>query len=121
MSFMLQLFGICVSFVMLIIVINMIRTRKLQNEYSTIWIFVVAMIFLASIFSNKIIYLTSRIKGEANEVTLLFFAAVFFLLLLIVMSVKLSTQNSQILELSQEIGILEEQIDSLKKDIRRKR
>ncbi len=115
MSLLLQLFGIGASILMLTIVVRMIRTRKMQNEYSTLWIFIVVLLFFASVFSNHIVKLVTWIKGDANEVTLLVFATVFITLILILFSVKLSTQKAQILELSQELAILEEKIDFFKK------
>lgn len=121
----LQLVGIILSVIVLVVVLRMIRKRKLQNEYSAIWFFVAVLMLIASIFIDTIIQLLAMIKGDANEVTLLYFTMLFVLFFLILISVKLSTQKAQIIELSQEVGLLGERVESgcdrVKEKIRNKK
>jgi hypothetical protein len=114
----LQILGIIASLTIFVIVVKMIRGRKLQDEYSSIWIFIALALFLGSVFSRFIIGLITRILG--TEVTMLYFVVIFVLLFLVLVSVKLSVQKAQITNLFQENALLGERITSLEAKLRRK-
>ncbi len=114
MTYKLLFLGLIVSFLILGVAIVLIKKNKLSEEYSSIWIILSFVIVLATLFSNQILSLYSKIKGQegTGPEVLLFFSLIFVVFFLIFLSVKLSTYKKRIVRLTQEVALLNEKVGS---------
>lgn len=101
-----QIIGIISAILILGVVLNLVRRRRLREEYS--WLWLVASIFYL-ILSIKPDWITTigNFVGINNTVTfLLFLALIFIVLILINYSVNLSKLNNQMKDVAQNIALL---------------
>ena len=92
--------------IVLITVVELVRRRKLKEEYSLLWVLTgVALVVLAS-WSSLLSRLTNLIGGTLPTSTLFFFAIVFVFALVLHFSVRVSFLERKVTSLVQEIGLL---------------
>ena len=94
----------------LILVLELVRRRKLRDEYSWVWIATsVLLIVLAA--QHDLLITMSRWIGAASTVSTLFFGALVFLLALVLQfSVRLSRLTHRHRTLAQRVGLLEQEL-----------
>lgn len=99
-------FAIITSVVSLAVILELVRRRKLREEYSLLWILTaVGMIALASWYG--LIELVTHVIGAVTPTTTLFMFALLFLLLISVhFSTVISRLTQQVRRLTQELAIL---------------
>ncbi len=115
MSLVLRIFLIVVSFISIIYVIRRIRKAKLRIDYSLFWIIVSVLIMLLAIFSGVAIRLATMM-GVMSAVNLIYLVMIFILLLHnFSMTMKISSLESKINNLTEEIAI-REKINNDKKE-----
>tara|TARA_Y100000031_G_C8199735_1_gene375603 strand:- start:1104 stop:1388 length:285 start_codon:yes stop_codon:yes gene_type:complete len=85
----------------------MIKRKKLTDEYATLWLVTSFMFLLGAIFSKVIFTIYKLIKGTTGSGLgiLLFLAIIMIIFLLIIISSKLSVQQEQIKNITQSIGL----------------
>lgn len=107
MSLVLRIFLIVVSFISIIYVIRRIRKAKLRIDYSLFWIIVSVLIMLLAIFPGVAIKLATMM-GVMSAVNLIYLVMIFILLLHnFTMTMKVSSLESKINNLTEEIAIRE--------------
>lgn len=94
----------------LVLVLELVRRRKLREEYSWVWITTsVLLIVLAA--QHDLLITLSRWIGAASTVSTLFFGALVFLLALVLQfSVRLSRLTHRHRTLAQRVGLLEQEL-----------
>jgi hypothetical protein len=109
----LDLFGIA----LIVLIINMVRTRKLHPAFAVIWLLaLVGMIVIISI-QPLLFFVTQVIVGAifpASALTLLAFVLVFGML--IFFSMQLSIISARQVEMAQKIALYELQAQERKED-----
>lgn len=107
MPFRQQLVAIVISVGILALIIELVRKRRLREEYSVLWILTGVTILVLSLRFSLLQALT-RLIGVALPVsTLFFFGLVFLVLVSLQFSVKISGLSNQMQELAQRIALLE--------------
>lgn len=109
-----KIFALIVSISLFLAIFEMVRRRKVKEEYSWLWLIVsVAMLIL--VLWDGLLYFMSRLIGAEDPLTTLFlFGFLFLLLVNIDYSIKISGHKEQIKKLAQWIGILSEKLENLK-------
>lgn len=93
----------------------MIRKQKIELKYTLLWLLLSFISILLSIFP-KITYKMSQILGIETPVNTLFLIGIIGSLLIIFsLTVALSRNSSRIKDLTQELGILKEELLELKR------
>jgi hypothetical protein len=102
-----QVFAIAAAVVTLMVIMELVRRRRLREEYSWLWILTtLAMLLLASWYG--LIEWLSRLIGAVTPTTTLFLFALMFLLMLNVhFSTVISRLTQQVRRLTQELAIRE--------------
>lgn len=101
-----QIIGVISAMLILGIVLNLVRQRRLREEYSWLWLLASFFYLVLSIKPNWITAI-GNIMGINNTVTfLLFLALIFIVLILINYSVNLSKLNNQMKDVAQNIALL---------------
>ncbi|MBN2301124.1 MAG: DUF2304 domain-containing protein [Lentisphaerae bacterium] len=110
MSLTLQLLGIIVGIIMIGVILYLIRHKKLQEEFSTLWLMMAGGICLFAFLANPLYKLYALLKGDTGygPGILLFAAFVVLFFLVLFLSVKLSHVSRNLVTLAQKLGILQE-------------
>lgn len=101
-----QIIAIIFSLSIFIGVIDLIRRRKLKEQYSILWLASSAILLLLSIW-RELLHKVAYMAGVAYPPSLLFLIAFLFLLLIVLhFSVIISTLSENNKKLAQEIALL---------------
>lgn len=108
-----QIFALLVSGMMFVLVIELVRRRRLREEYSVLWLATSVVIFVLVLKYDWLVALTHWI-GAALPTTTLFIGALIFLTLVsIQFCIKISQLTDQVKNLSQDNALLRHQVETL--------
>lgn len=106
-----QLFALFICVVIFVLTIDLVRTRRLREEYSVIWMATSCIMFVLVLRYDWLVALTNLI-GAALPTTTLFIGAIVFLMLIAVQfSIKLSKISEQLKNLTQENALLRAELE----------
>lgn len=106
-----KILAILLSVGLIILIFELVRRRKLREEYSWLWMLTGVVIFVLVIWHDLLLFVT-RLLGIALPASTIFLFGVFFLILInLYFSVKISTLVTQVKELAQRQAILESFIE----------
>lgn len=101
-----QIFSILVSLAVFVLTIDMVRKKRLREEYSLLWLGTSVMMLTLIIRYDWLLALTKLI-GAVLPTTTLFLGSILFLVLLSVQfSIKISKLSNQVKDLVQENALL---------------
>jgi hypothetical protein len=106
MTDVLHIVSLGVSGLLLVLVLELVRRRKLTEEYSFIWI-VGAVGLLVMSSSREVLHVSAALLGIAYPPALLLLVVIFFFFVTsLYFSVVVSQQRQQIERLTEELAIL---------------
>ncbi len=97
----------------LILVVNLVRQRQLQERYALLWLLAGLVLTLAPLFSNVLDRIAYALGIEYPPALLLLLAIIGLMLIIFQLSLALSHNSDQLKVLSQELGLLRQQLDAL--------
>lgn len=101
-----------VSFLLIVVIIELVRRRKLREEFSWLWILAGFTALVVGEWYGLQLFLT-RISGAVSSTSILFFLCIVFLMALnIHMATKISLLMTQVKNLTQELSILQHEVES---------
>jgi hypothetical protein len=106
-----KVFAIILSIFLIIVIIELVRQRKLREEYSWLWILTGFSLLLLVIWHDLLVKITTFIGAVLPTSTLFFFGLIFMILINIHYSVKISALTTQIKNITQEITLLKADIE----------
>ncbi len=107
--------SVCLSVVLLLYILEMVRRRRLREEYSLLWLFGSGVILLLSIKQSWLIYLAKAV-GIAYPPSFLFLLGILFVLLILVhFSIAISKLHQMNKRMAQEIALLKEEADKARR------
>ena len=110
-----QFVAIAGAVAILLIVVELVRRRKLREEYSWVWIATTVGILVLALNRSLLTTISGWI-GAASSVSTLFFGAIVFLIALTVQfSVRLSRLTHRQRTLAQRLALLEEELAETRK------
>lgn len=102
----LKLFVILLGVGIFLGIIELVRRRKLREEYSFIWL-ITGFTFVFLALDNDILVVVSQFIEIAVPMNTLFFLALMFvMLLLLYFSLRISSLTTQVKNLAQQIALL---------------
>lgn len=108
-----QIFALFVSVLVFIVVVDMVRRRRLREEYSVLWLLTSVIMFVLVFRYDWLVGLTALI-GAGLPTTTLFLSSIIFLMLLSVQfCIKISKLTDQVKNLSQENSLMKLEIETL--------
>ena len=111
-----RLVAIAVAVIILVTVLELVRRRKLREEYSILWIGTAGILLILALFRGLILEFAAMI-GAATTPSALFFGALLFLLLLALQfSIRLSRLTDRNRFLAQRMALLEEELKQVKRE-----
>jgi len=109
-----QLVAIVLAAAVLALVVELVRRRKLREEYSWVWVLTAVLLIALALHQDFIVTISAWI-GSATATSTLFFGATLFLLLLALQfSVRLSKLTHRHKTLGQRVALLEQELEHLR-------
>ena len=105
MPFRQQALAITISVAILILIIELVRKRRLREEYAVLWIVTGVTLLVLALRFSLLQQLTRLISMVLPVSTLFFFALSFLMLLSLQFSVKISALTNQVQELAQRLAL----------------
>ncbi|MEA1963816.1 MAG: DUF2304 domain-containing protein [Candidatus Aerophobetes bacterium] len=106
-----KIMAISLSVGLLIIIFELVRRKKLREEYSWLWMLTGVIILILAVWYDLLLFI-AHLVGAALPASVLFFLGIFFLVLInLYFSVKVSTLTTQVKKLTQEIAILNRRVE----------
>ena len=101
-----KIFALTVCCVVFLLTVELVRKRRLREEYSVLWLLISVVMFLLVLNYDWLVLLTHLI-GAALPTTTLFLGAIVFLMLIVMQfSIKLSELADKVKNLAQENALL---------------
>ena len=100
---------------MLIIIIDLVRRRKLREEYSWLWLMTGAGILILTLWFDLLKWVTHLVGAITPSSTIFLFAFLFLIFISLHFSVVISKLTDRHKELAQRYAILELELNELKK------
>lgn len=95
---------------LLALIVQLIRTRRLREEYALIWLAAGVTIFALSVFGGLVNWLAGLLRVRYPPTLILVAGLLFALIILLSQSVTISTQADRLRDLAQYVGLLEERL-----------
>ncbi len=111
----LQILAATISVALLVYVLELVRRQKLTFKYAFAWLLVSVLAIGVSIFDGIVFAVAAWLGFELPSNFIFFALFCIFILLSLLLTVFLCQQNSRNDAMAQKIGILEMEIDRLKK------
>ena len=111
-----QLVAAIMSIGLIVFIFELVRRRRLREEYSWLWMLSGAVILLFALCYPALGWVTTLIGAKVPTSTLFFFGFFFLILICIHYAVKVSTLTMQVKNLMQELAILREEAVRRRKD-----
>lgn len=115
MTFKQQIFALIISLGVFILTLELVRKKRLREEYSLLWLVTSLSMIVLIIKYDWLISLTNLI-GAVLPTTTLFLGSILFLVLLAVQfSIKISMLSNQLKDLVQENALLRYEFEKAQK------
>lgn len=114
MFFRQKLFAILVVVFLLLLIFELVRRRKMREEYSFLWLLCGVSILILVVWYDLLLLLTKIIGAVLPTTTLFIFALIFLFLIALHFCIKISKLTDKIINLSQELAILKMDIENKK-------
>lgn len=101
-----KIFALCLSISLFIVIIDLVRRRKLREEFCWLWITAGIMILVLAMWYDLLERIT-RLIGAALPTTTIFLFGIFFLVAITIhYSVRLSELTAKVKNLAQELALM---------------
>ena len=107
MSIQQKVFAILVSIFIFIIIINLVKNKKLKEEYSWLWLLTGFLIIIMVLWYDLLLMLTHLIGAVLPTTTLFIFSILFLICLALNFAIKISALTDQVKNLSQKVSLME--------------
>jgi hypothetical protein len=116
-----RVLAIAASVALLLGVLELLRRRRLKEEYSVLWTLTAVTLLVLSIFPDLLMTATKGIGAVLASSTLFLTALVFAMLMLLHFSVRISVLERGFTSLVQELGLMAVERDSLREELEESR
>ena len=102
------LVSLIATFVLMLVVLELVRRRRLQERYSVLWLLTSGCLFLLAAWSSLLSRISDSLGIRTPSNALFVVAAGFFLAVLLHFSIAMSRLSEQCSRLAQRLAMLEE-------------
>lgn len=97
--------ALAISVVLMVLIVELVRRRKLREEYSWLWLSLSVAMFVLALWPGFLHFVTGLIGAVVSTSTLFFFALLFLMLINIQFSVEISSLRTQVKNLAQQLSL----------------
>lgn len=112
-----RIIAIVGSIMMLVFVLELVRRRRLKEEYSVLWTITAVTLLVMSVWFGLLLKLTHAIGAVQPASTLFFVALIFVVVMLLHFSVRISHLERNHTTLVQELGLATMERDRLRAEL----
>ncbi|HEY3308711.1 MAG TPA: DUF2304 domain-containing protein [Desulfuromonadaceae bacterium] len=105
-----QLFSLLICLFVFAFTVNMVRKRRLREEYSVLWLCTSILMFVLVLKYDLLVKITNLIGAGLPTTTLFLCANLFLILIAMQFSIRISKHSDQIKNLAQENALLKEEL-----------
>jgi hypothetical protein len=102
-----QIVALSISIALLVLIMELIRRRRLREEYSVLWFLTGFAIVILASWYDLLVAVTRFIGAVVPTSTLFFFAFIFLILVSLQFSVRISTLDNRVKYLAQQLALLD--------------
>jgi hypothetical protein len=106
-----KVFAIIASLLIMALVVELVRRRKLREEYSWLWLLTGGFIILLVVWYDLLVLITHLIGAIAPTTTLFIFGLIFLMLISLHYSIQISKLSHQVKEMAQQLTLLRGQVE----------
>jgi hypothetical protein len=106
---------------LLLLVLELLRRRRLKEEYSVLWTLTAITLLVMAIFPDLLMTLTKGVGAVLASSTLFLTALIFSMLMLLHFSVRISVLERGFTSLVQELGLMAVERDTLRQELEESR
>lgn len=106
-----QIFAILTAIAVFLMIVELVRRRRLREEYSWLWLLTGAGMILLVVWYRLLLYITRFIGAGTPVTTLFLFSTLFLLIIAVHFSVIISKLTVQIKNLTQELALLQNRLE----------
>jgi hypothetical protein len=110
-----KVFALLICCLVFIVTINLVRKRRLREEYSVLWLVTSLLMFVLVIRYEWLVALTGFIGAGLPTTTLFIGSLVFLMLIAVQFSIKISLLTDQVKNLAQENALLRAEVADSKR------
>jgi hypothetical protein len=104
-----RLFPMVVAIIVAAVTIEMIRRRKLREQYAILWLLASAVLVIFAVFPDLVVLLSRVLR--VNYLTIIVMAFFFFLAMIVMhFAVVISHQAEQIRKLAEHLALMENEL-----------
>ena len=108
-----RLFFVVLGLLVLIFVINLVRTKRLKEEYALLWLFMAGALVAAPLLIDVIDVVSFSIGIDYPPALIIVIALICFALIFFQISVTISRFSEQIKNLTQDLALARKRIEEL--------
>jgi Uncharacterized conserved protein (DUF2304) len=101
-----KIVAVAISIALLILIVELIRRRKLKEEYSVLWFLTGFAIVVLASWYELLVVVTHFIGAVIPTSTLFFFAFIFLILVSLQFSVRISMLDDRVKFLAQQLALM---------------
>jgi hypothetical protein len=117
MNIRVKIVAIVISIGLLMLIVELVRRRKLREEYSWLWLLTGSFVMILVMWFSFLKWITHVIGAITPSSTIFFFAFLFLFFISLHFSVVISKLTDQNKELAQRYALLELELNELKKHL----
>jgi len=110
-----RLFAVVLGFAVLLFVINLVRTKKLKEEFALLWLLTGIVLVLTPLFIDYLDMIAYALGIEYPPALIFVLAIISLLLVLFQFSMRISRFSEQIKVLIQELALLRVRLEDLER------
>ena len=108
-----RVFFVLLGLTVLIVVINLVRTKKLKEEYALLWLFMAVTLVIAPLLIDLIDTISFAVGIDYPPALLIVIALICFVFIFFQISVTISRFSEQIKVLTQELALTRKRLQDL--------
>lgn len=108
-----KIFAISISVLLFIVIIDLVRRRKLREEFSWLWLLTGVSVIVLAVWYDLLNFITRAIGAVLPTTTLFLFGSIFFMIINLYYATKISSLHNHVKDLAQHIAILQSEVKRL--------
>lgn len=113
MEFRARIFAMVLGVLVLFIVVNLVRTKKLKEEFALLWLLTAVVLVLAPLLIDYLDLVAHALGIEYPPAFIFLLAIISLLFILFQFSMRISRFSEQIKVLTQELALLRARVEQL--------
>ena len=108
-----KIFAISTSIALFIVIIDLVRRRRLREEFSWLWLLTGVVVIILASWYGLLKLITGIIGAVLPTTTLFLFSVIFLIIINLYYATKISSLHDRVKDLAQHIAILQSEVQRL--------